>query len=83
MRQRGTVLGPARDDRTERATHAGASEPVIAEAIERLTPEFVQLSSGMIAGVVRHCRRDLDTSPTALPELLERLARQRLIDTLR
>ena len=60
-----------------------ASEPVIAEAIERLTPEFVQLSSGMIAGVVRHCRRDLDTSPpTALPELLERLARQRLIDTL-
>jgi hypothetical protein len=59
------------------------SEPVIAEAIERLTPEFVQLSSGTIAGVVRHCRRDLDTSPpTALPELLERLARQRLIDTL-
>jgi hypothetical protein len=60
------------------------SEPVIAETIGRLTPEFVQLSSGTIAGVVRRSRRDLDTSPpTALPELLERLARQRLIDTLR
>jgi hypothetical protein len=61
-----------------------ASEPVIAEAIERLTPEFAgQLSSGIVAAVVRRCRRDLDTSlPTALPELLERLARQRLIDSL-
>ena len=60
-----------------------ASEPVIAETIGRLTPEFVRLSSGIIAGVVHRCRRDLDTSPpTALPELLERLARQRLIDTL-
>lgn len=61
-----------------------ASEPVIAETIERLTPEFAgQISSGIIATVVRHCRRDLDTGlPTALPELLERLARQRLIDTL-
>jgi hypothetical protein len=27
-----------------------ASEPVIAETIGRLTPEFVQLSSGIIAG---------------------------------
>ena len=61
-----------------------ASEPVIAETIERLTPEFAgQLPSPIIATVVRHCRRDLDIGPpTALPELLERLARQRLIDTL-
>jgi len=61
-----------------------ASEPEIAETIKRLTPEFAgQLSSGIIATVVRDSRRDLDTSPpTALPELLERHARQRLIDTL-
>ena len=63
---------------------SSVSESVIAETIERLTPEFAgQLSSGIIATVVRHCRRDLDISlPAALPELLERLARQRLIDTL-
>jgi hypothetical protein len=63
---------------------ASASEPVIAEKIERLTPEFAgQLSSRTIATVVRHSRSDLDIGlPTALPELLERLARQRLIDTL-
>jgi len=57
---------------------------MIAETIERLTPEFAkQLPSGIIATVVRHSRHDLDTSlPAALPELLERLARQRLIDAL-
>jgi hypothetical protein len=62
-----------------------ASEPVIAKTIERLTPEFAErLPFGIIATVVRHSRRDLDTNrPAALPELLERLARQRLIDALR
>jgi hypothetical protein len=61
-----------------------ASEPMIAATIERLAPEFAgRLSSGIIATVVRHCRRDLDIGlPAALPELLERLARQRLIDAL-
>jgi hypothetical protein len=60
------------------------SDPVIGAAIERLVPEFAgRLPFRTIAAVVHQCRHDLDGSPApALPELVERLARHRLIDVL-
>lgn len=53
---------------------------MIDEAIERLALEFAgQVSARTVAAVVRLSRHDLDSCPlAALPELTERLARQRL-----
>jgi hypothetical protein len=50
----------------------------------RLFSEFgAELPMQVIAATVRQCRRDLDAAPRpALPELVERLARQRLADRL-
>jgi hypothetical protein len=51
----------------------------IRSAIARLRQEFPELGSGPIRLVVRTCREELRGSPeSALPELVERLARQRL-----
>lgn len=52
----------------------------VADLTERLFAEFESvLPLHTIAGVVRACRRDLAGSPVgAMPELTERLARQRL-----
>ena len=49
-------------------------------AVVRLTDEFrTRLRPQVIGTVVRSCRRDLSGVPsTALPELVERLARARL-----
>jgi hypothetical protein len=49
-------------------------------AVARLAEEFAdRLRPQLIDTVVRTCRRDLGGSPVgALPELVERLARQRL-----
>ena len=65
------------DDRSPAAT--GGS---VADVIERLIGEFEdRLALHVIARAALGCRRDLDCSPTAaLPELLERLARRRLLD---
>jgi hypothetical protein len=51
----------------------------VRSATTRLAEEFPQLSSRSIVLVVRTCREELRGSPNdALPELVERLARQRL-----
>jgi hypothetical protein len=51
----------------------------VRSAATRLAQEFPHLSSRSIVLVVRTCREQLRGSPDdALPELVERLARQRL-----
>jgi hypothetical protein len=51
----------------------------VRSATTRLAQEFPQLNPRSIVLVVRTCREELRGSPTdALPELVERLARQRL-----
>ena len=55
----------------------------VRSATTRLAEEFPQLSPQSIVLVVRTCREELRGSPDdALPELVERLARQRLRVTL-
>jgi hypothetical protein len=55
------------------------SDPSVRSAITRLSREFPQLGTHSILLTVRTCREELRGSPTdALPELVERLARQRL-----
>jgi hypothetical protein len=53
----------------------------VAEAVQRLDREFRgSTHRGVMIDVVRRSRRELDGSPAgALPELVERLARQRLL----
>jgi hypothetical protein len=51
----------------------------VRSAAARLAEEFPQLSPRSIVLLVRTCREELRGSPAdALPELVERLARQRL-----
>ena len=51
----------------------------VRSAVARLSHEFPELRARSIVLVVRTCREELRGSPTdALPELVERLARQRL-----
>jgi len=54
-------------------------DPAVRSAIVRLRQEFPELGPGPVVLVVRTCREELRGSPDgALPELVERLARQRL-----
>ena len=60
-----------------------APDPSVRSAVCRLAQEFPELRPRSIVLVVRTCREELRGSPTdALPELVERLARQRLRVTL-
>lgn len=54
----------------------------VVEVTARLMARFGgRLSLDLISRVVTGCRRDLDGTPAgAMPELVERLARQRLTD---
>jgi hypothetical protein len=54
------------------------------QAIARLAEEFSdQLRPQLIVRIVRDCRRDLGGSPVgAMPELVERLARYRLLESV-
>ncbi len=56
----------------------------VVDVTERLMAEFEnQLGLDVITRVVTQCRHDLDGAPAgALPELLERAARQRLLTGL-
>ena len=55
------------------------SDLSVRSALTRLSAEFPELGQGSIVLVVRTCREELRGSPNdALPELVERLARQRL-----
>jgi hypothetical protein len=55
------------------------SDPSVRSAAQRLVHEFPELAPRSIVLVVRTCREELRGSPeSALPELVERLARQRL-----
>ena len=54
-------------------------DPSVRSAIPRLSQEFPHVGRQSIRLVVRTCREELRGSPDgALPELVERLARQRL-----
>jgi hypothetical protein len=59
------------------------TDPTITAVINRLTPEFREQPGPLtVVRVVLQARHDLDKPhPLALPELLERLARQRLLET--
>jgi len=56
------------------------TDPAVSSAINRLTAEFAEeFPRPVVRRVVLGSRRDLNGSPAAaLPELVERLARQRL-----
>ncbi|HLM05997.1 MAG TPA: hypothetical protein VK402_12515 [Blastococcus sp.] len=55
------------------------SDLSVRSATQRLAREFPELAPHSIVLVVRTCREELRGSPeSALPELVERLARQRL-----
>lgn len=61
------------------ATLPAVHDLSVRSATLRLAEEFPQLGAKRIRLVVRTCREELRGSPAgALPELVERLARQRL-----
>jgi hypothetical protein len=61
------------------AALATVNDQSVRSAVTRLADEFPELGPRSIVLVVRTCREELRGSPDgALPELVERLARQRL-----
>jgi hypothetical protein len=57
----------------------GESDLWLAEVVRHLTAELITFDSSVVSSVVRTCRQDLQGAPAgALPELVERLARERL-----
>jgi hypothetical protein len=61
-----------------------AADASVDQAVARLAEEFSdQLRPQLIVRIVRDCRRDLGGSPVgAMPELVERLARYRLQESV-
>jgi hypothetical protein len=70
-----SVVPPATD---------ASRDPSVDQAVARLAEEFRdRLRPQLIVRVVRNCRRDLGGSPVgAMPELVERLARYRLRESV-
>jgi hypothetical protein len=68
---------------SEHARASGPQDPTVAAAAARLTAEFApEVREAVVVRVVLGSRRDLRGSPAgALPELVERLARQRLLQS--
>ena len=67
--------------RSESTDCSSSDDVLVSEAVQRLEREFRgSIHRGVIAGVVRRSRHEVDSpSAGALPELVERLARQRLL----
>jgi hypothetical protein len=67
--------------RSESTDCSSSDDVLVGEAVQRLEREFRgSIHRGVIAGVVRRSRHELDSpSAGALPELVERLARQALL----
>jgi hypothetical protein len=65
---------------TQALARTAEDDAAVDQAVLRLTDEFrATLRPQVVGTVVRSCRRDLSGVPaTALPELVERLARARL-----
>lgn len=64
------------------ATCSPVTDDSVPAAVRRLSAEFGTWPPHTIELLVTRCRRDLDGAPPgALPELVERLARQRLLAT--
>lgn len=60
----------------------GGDDDTVPHTITRLVAEFPGRHVAVVSATVLRCRRELDAVPPgALPELLERLARQRLRST--
>ncbi|GEL20705.1 hypothetical protein [Pseudonocardia asaccharolytica] len=81
--------GPVRADPTSSPSALRDIEPgddhlSLADATERLMAEFgSRLDLALISRVVLDCRHDLQSEPPgALPELVERLARRRILRVL-
>ena len=76
--------GPEPGAPVRTAAHGGHHDDAAratAAAVARLCAEFPAQPAAVVSRTVDQCRRDLDGAPPgALPELLERLARQRLQD---
>ncbi|OLM15417.1 hypothetical protein [Pseudonocardia sp. Ae505_Ps2] len=66
------------------SVHPPVTDPTVRGTVDRLTAEFAgRFPQDLVDHVVRGPHRDLDVvSAAALPEMVERLARQRLIDHL-
>jgi hypothetical protein len=64
------------------AAYPTAESPPLTHVVERLLADFdSQLAPPLVSAIVQRCRAELDIVPrAALPELVERLARQRLHD---
>jgi hypothetical protein len=71
------------DETSAPSVHPAHDASVVA-AVSRLSAEFAaDLQQPLVRQVVLGSRRDLAGSPvTALPELVERLARQRLLQSM-
>lgn len=55
----------------------------LADVVDRLGCEFASLGRATVLQMVRRCRRELDiVAGPAMPEFVERLARQRLANLL-
>jgi len=65
------------------AVPAAGADLSLADVTERLMAEFgAHLDVSAISRIVLHCRHDLAGAPSgAMPELVERLARERLLQT--
>jgi hypothetical protein len=74
------VTGPVRRSAPQHVLAADDTQFSLADVVERMFAIYEgELSLTTIVRVVRRCRRELDiVAPSALPEMLERLAHARL-----
>ena len=72
------ISAPPADAGTHTPSYERSDDPSVAAATARLTIEL-NLPAGRVGGVARRSRHELSgVPPGALPELVERLTRERL-----